>query len=173
MTPVDRAEFRRVMARWPTGVCVLTASHAGRDSGLTVNAFFSLSLDPPTVVVSLGETVDTIPVLRSSRRFALNLLGARQRELSERFARSVPGNEKFQGVRTHRSGDGPPLLDGALATLDCRLVEELARYDHRLLIGEVERIDLGVDAPPLVFYHRGYATYEPDGRLQLPDAPST
>jgi flavin reductase (DIM6/NTAB) family NADH-FMN oxidoreductase RutF len=169
--PVDPAGFREWMARWPTGVCVVTAHDAGGDAGLTVNAFLSVSVRPPTVLVSLERGVDTLPVVERSRAFAVNLLAADQRALSERFARAVPSAEKFAGLPVHRGSTGAALLDGALGALECRVVSLSPAVDHLFVLGEVVRQEFGPDAPPLVFYHSGYAEPSSDGRLRLPARP--
>ncbi|HXQ79552.1 MAG TPA: flavin reductase family protein, partial [Thermoplasmata archaeon] len=83
---VDGSEFRNVMARWATGVSVVTARDGPLDAGLTVNAFLSVSLAPPSVLVSLTEDSDTTPVIERTGLFAVNFLAADQRALSERFA---------------------------------------------------------------------------------------
>ncbi|HTW55737.1 MAG TPA: flavin reductase family protein [Thermoplasmata archaeon] len=166
--PVDRGAFRDAMARWATGVSVVTAHADGADAGLTVNAFLSVALDPPSVLVALTQDVDTLPVLEKSGAFAVCVLAADQRAVSERFARAIPTAEKFRGVGVHRGTTGAPLLDGALATLECRVARVLPVYDHRLVIGEVERLERGPDGAPLLFYRSGYADAGPDGTVRLP-----
>jgi flavin reductase (DIM6/NTAB) family NADH-FMN oxidoreductase RutF len=164
---VDPAAFRAAMGRWATGVSVVTSHDGGADAGLTVNAFLSVSLDPPSVLVSLQRDVDTLPLLRRSGVFAVSVLGADQQELSERFARTAPGEEKFRGVPVHRGATGVALLDGALAGLECRVVSATATYDHVLVVGEVVRIESGPNATPLVFYRGRYAEAEGDDRVRL------
>lgn len=160
--------FRSAMGRWATGVSVVTAHDRGEDAGMTVNALLSVALEPPSLLVSLQQEVDTLPVLRRTRRFGVNFLAAGQRELSRRFALGVPAAEKFRGVAVHRGELGVPLLDGALATLECRLVSEVPAFDHVLVVGEVVRLEEGPDGPPLVFYRGGYAAAEGSERLRLP-----
>ena len=160
--------FRRVMGRWATGVSVVTAHDATGDAGLTVNALLSVALDPPSILVSLQRDVDTLPVLRRSRAFAVSFLSAEQRAWSQRFALAAPSTEKFRGVPFHRGTTGAPLLDGSLAGVECRAVSETAAFDHVLVVGEVVRIEVGPDGPPLVFYRGLYGEPEPNDRLHLP-----
>lgn len=160
--------FRRAMGRWATGVSVVTAHDASGDAGLTVNALLSVALEPPSLLVSLQQEADTLPVLRRGRAFGVSLLASTQRELSRRFARAVGSEEKFRGVPFHRGRSGAPLLDGALAAFDCRLVSETLRYDHVLVVGEVIGIEEGPDTAPLLFFRGGYAEVEGDERLRLP-----
>ncbi len=161
-------EFRRAMARWATGVSVVTAHHAGEDAGLTVNALLSIALAPPSLLVSLQESVDTLPAIEASGAFAVSLLSARQRSISERFARAVPSREKFLDLPVHRGATGAPLVDGALAAAECRLTAVVPAHDHRLLLGEVVRVELGPEDDPLVFFRSGYGSAEGPGSLRLP-----
>jgi flavin reductase (DIM6/NTAB) family NADH-FMN oxidoreductase RutF len=170
--PTDRPpgadEFRRAMGRWATGVSVLTAHGGDGDAGLTVNALLSVSLEPPSLLASLHRDVDTLPVVEGSRAFAVSFLSHRQREVSERFARAVPSREKFRDLPVHRGVTGAPLVDGALGVLECRLASATTAFDHRLLLGEVVRIEPGADDAPLVFFRSAYASLDGDGRLRLP-----
>jgi 3-hydroxy-9,10-secoandrosta-1,3,5(10)-triene-9,17-dione monooxygenase reductase component len=165
--PSDPASFRSAMARWATGVSVVTAHAGEEDAGLTVNALLSVSLEPPSLLVSLQRDVDTLPVLRRSGAFAVNFLGASQRSLSERFARAVPSREKFEGLPVRRGLSGAPLLEGGLASLECRVVSATELFDHVLVVGRVERIEEGPDASPLLFFRGAYAEDDGAGRLRL------
>lgn len=169
----DARAFRTLMGRWATGVSVVTASDHGRDAGLTVNAFLSVSLAPPSVLVSLSQDVDTLPVIERTGAFAVNVLAAGQREVSERFARPVPAPEKFEGIAVDRGPGGLPLVRGALGTLECRLLSSTPVFDHRLLVGEVVRLTIGAEELPLVFFRAGYAVAEDRERLRLPTAPAS
>ena len=170
--PLDPAAFRAAMGRWATGVSVVTSHDGGTDGGLTVNALLSVALEPPSILVSLQRDVDTLPLLRRSGGFAASFLAADQRELSERFARTVPSEEKFRGVRFHRGPSGAALLDGAIVGLDCRVVTMTPAFDHVLVVGQVVRVEAGRDAPPLVFYRGRYAEAEGDDRLHLGRRPA-
>ena len=160
--------FRRLMARWATGVSVVTTRDGGADFGLTVNALLSVALRPPLLLVSLSEDADTTPAVDRSGIFGVSLLAADQRLISERFARAVPGPEKFRDLPVHRGPLGTALLDGALGALECRLVERHRVADHLLLVGEVVHAEAGPDAPPLLFYRSQYAAAPGPDRLTLP-----
>jgi flavin reductase (DIM6/NTAB) family NADH-FMN oxidoreductase RutF len=164
--------FRAAMGRWATGVSVVTAHDGTEDAGMTVNAFLSVTLAPPAVLVSLQKDVETLPILRRSRRFGVSVLAAGQRELSRRFAQPIDSTEKFRGVPVHRTPGGLPLLDGALLALDCRLVSEVPAFDHVLVVGEVERMEEGTDGLPLVFFRGRYGDAEADGTLRLASRPT-
>jgi len=156
------------MSRWATGVAVVTARDGATDAGLTVNALLSVSLHPPSVLVSLMRDVDTLPVIERSRAFAVNFLSADQRPLSERFARPVPPVEKFRELPFHRSPGGIALLDGTLGALECRVTSLTPALDHILVIGEVVHDELGVPALPLLFYQSGYGEAAGPATVRLP-----
>jgi len=164
---VDPAEFRALAARWPTGVTVVTAREGSMDAGLTVNAFLSVSLAPPSVLVSLTQDADTTPVIERTGSFAVNFLAADQRELSERFARAVAPAEKFVGVPVHRGMTGVALLDAALGAVECRVTSRVEMHDHVLFVGDVVHQELGREAPPLLFFRSAYAEAEGSDRLHL------
>jgi len=163
--------FRALMGRWATGVSVVTAHAGGADAGLTVNALLSVALEPPSVLVSLQRDVDTLPVLRAARAFAVSFLAAGQREVSARFASPVPSSEKFRDLPVRRAASGAALIDGAIATLDCRLVSATEVFDHVLVVGEVVAAEPGPERPPLVFFRGRYAEDEGGGRLRLGPPP--
>jgi 3-hydroxy-9,10-secoandrosta-1,3,5(10)-triene-9,17-dione monooxygenase reductase component len=164
----DPGRFRHLMARWATGVSIVTALDAGRDRGLTVNAFLSVSLEPPRVLVSITTDADAWPAIHRTGRFAISILNADQREVSQRFASRVPPEQKFAGLGTHRGSTGVALLDGALAAFECQVEQEIPAGDHVLVLGGVVALEEGHDASPLVFYRGGYAEADTNGRLRLP-----
>jgi 3-hydroxy-9,10-secoandrosta-1,3,5(10)-triene-9,17-dione monooxygenase reductase component len=165
---VEPARFRQLMARWATGVSVVTARDGDRDRGLTVNAFLSVSLDPPRVLVSISTDADAWPAIHHSGAFAVSVLAATQQGLSQRFASRVSPEEKFAGVDLHRGTAGVARLDGAIATFECQVDQEIPAGDHMLILGRVVAVEEGADLPPLLFYRSGYAEAEPDDLLRLP-----
>jgi flavin reductase (DIM6/NTAB) family NADH-FMN oxidoreductase RutF len=162
--------FRELMARWATGVAVVTAHDVSGDAGLTVNALLSVSLAPPSLLISLTHDADTTPVIHRSGFFAVNFLRADQRALSERFAQTLPPGEKFRDLPVHREHTGAPLLEGTLGAAECRVVAWSPQYDHVLIVGEVVHEQIGTDGPPLLFFRSGYA--QPDGEDRLRLAPA-
>jgi 3-hydroxy-9,10-secoandrosta-1,3,5(10)-triene-9,17-dione monooxygenase reductase component len=169
---VDARAFRRMMARWATGVAVVTTRERDRDFGLTVNAFLSVSLVPPQVLVSLARDADTTPAVRRSGVFAVNVLTADQRPISERFARQISVEEKFRDLPVKRGATGAPLLAGTLGGIECRLRREYPVSDHFLLLGEVISVEAGTDGLPLLFFHSRYSEPHPPDRVRLPPAPA-
>lgn len=170
---VDPDAFRHLMARWATGVSVVTAREGEIDGGLTVNALLSISLRPPSILISLTQDADTTPLIERSRIFAVNILASDQRAVSERFAKMLPASDKFRGLPVHRGVTGVALLDRTLVGAECRVVTWIPRYDHVLVIGEVVHQEIGRDAEPLLFFRSSYAEVDGPDRLRLPPrAPS-
>jgi flavin reductase (DIM6/NTAB) family NADH-FMN oxidoreductase RutF len=161
---VDATQFRQLMARWATGVTVVTAHEEGRDYGMTVNAFLSVSLSPPSLLISLGVEAETTPVIERTRRFAVNVLAKEQREVSLRFATTIPSSEKFGSIPFHRGRGEVPLLDGAIAYFECDVRTSWRATDHLVFVGDVTELAAGADDPPLLYYHGNYATLERRGR---------
>jgi flavin reductase (DIM6/NTAB) family NADH-FMN oxidoreductase RutF len=155
------------MSQWATGVSVVTAHDADADAGLTVNGLLSVSLAPPSLLVSIANDTDTLPLIGRSGYFGASILTAAQRAVSERFARALPSVEKFGGIPIHRGPHGSPLVDGSLGTLECRVLSRTAVFDHTLVVGEVVHAESGPDAVPLVYYHSGYAEPDAPDRLRL------
>ncbi len=147
-------DFRRLLGHFATGVTVVTTCDAGaRPTGLTVSAFASLSLEPPLVLVCVNHKADSHAALTESGRFAVNVLGADQEELSRRFASTSP--DKFDGVAYRLSGLGLPLIDAAIAQLECTTVRTHVEGDHTIFVGRVER-GATASGKPLLYYRGQY-----------------
>jgi flavin reductase (DIM6/NTAB) family NADH-FMN oxidoreductase RutF len=150
---IDPKELRRVMGQFATGVTIITTrDDAGRPYGLTANAFTSLSLDPPLVLVCVDRKTETFPHFYASRCFVVNILTEGQEELSTRFARS--GGDKFAGVEFTTNASGAPVLSDALAHVECTLLETHEGGDHVIHVGQVERIAMHGGRPLLFFQGR-------------------
>ncbi|WP_165502700.1 flavin reductase family protein [Actinomadura fibrosa] len=146
------AELRRVAAAFATGVCVVTAQDAALGPhGMTVNAFTTLSLDPPTVLLCLNRASTTRGVLAGAPYFAVNVLRAGQAPLARRFA--TRSNGKFDGIGWHRTARDVPVLDGALALLECEPAESFDVHTHSVLVGNV--LSAAVDEGSPLLFHRG------------------
>jgi 3-hydroxy-9,10-secoandrosta-1,3,5(10)-triene-9,17-dione monooxygenase reductase component len=166
---VSAAELRAAMGHFATGVAVIGASDAdGRRFGTTANAISSLSLDPPLVLACLRHESETLEALRGTGRFGVSVLGADQRELSDRFARRT-GPDTWDGVR-HRTFDGVPLLEGAIATVECHVRDIADGGDHAIVIGQVVAVAHPEhDAEPLLFYRGGYAGLDEEAAAAEPE----
>jgi flavin reductase (DIM6/NTAB) family NADH-FMN oxidoreductase RutF len=147
---VSPDEFRRVLSHFATGVTIVTTRDTdGRPTGLTVSAFCSVSLDPPQVLVCVDHKSQSYPALRDRDRFAVNFLGERHEDVSRRFA--TTRRDKFDGVPHKLSSHGVPLLEGALAQLECRTVSRHVEGDHTILVALVEEARNGAGEPLLYF----------------------
>jgi len=151
---ISADQFRQVLGHFATGVTVVTTTNGdGRPTGLTASAFTSVSLDPPLVLVCVDHKSQSYPALLERGRFVVNVLTTQHQDVSRRFATSRL--DKFDGV-PHRIGAlGLPLLDGALAQLECVTVGTHVEGDHTILVGRVERAHLG-SGEPLVYYRGRY-----------------
>lgn len=167
---VDPNAFRQVMGRFATGVTVVTTALGERRAGITVNAFCSVSLEPPLVLICIEQRNYTHDLLTQAGRFAVNFLTSRQADVSRCFA--APGDEKqatFCGVATHTEATGAPIFDECLAFVDCRLVAVYPGGDHSIIIGQVEALG-GSAATPLLYYQAHYGRLE---ATELDLGPST
>ena len=149
MSGADPRSFRDAIGRFPTGVTVVTTSGPDGPAGLTTNAVSSLSLDPLLLLVCFDNSSRTLPAVRASGRFAVNILAADQGELASVFASKALPAEKFEAV-THTEEHGVPVLDGAVSWIACSLRELLPGGDHTIGIGEVLGTHV-TDREPLVF----------------------
>lgn len=154
---VDPREFRDTLGSFPTGVAVVTATGPDGPAGLTTNAFTSLSLDPPLVVVCFDRGSRTLEVVRAAGRFAVNILRAGDEDLAGVFAGKMPHPEKFAAV-THSADHGVPVLDAALAWLVCDLEALHSGGDHEIGVGAVTALGRDPGGEPLVFFGGGYRT---------------
>ena len=155
--------FRRVMGHFVTGVTVVTALDGDQPAGITVNALSSVSLEPPLVVIALDRRRFLTPIVRAAGRYGVNILSEDQRELSDCFAGApvIPDRGAFCGAAWHPGETGVPLLDGAIATLECTIVESFSVGDHDLFIGRVEALSNEAEHPmPLLYYRRRYLRIE-------------
>ena len=153
VTAVDAGEFKKAMSRWASGVTVVTAEYNGVRHGITVSAFSSLSLDPPLALICIGKSTAVHDTIRKGERFVVNVLSDYQEALSNRFASKV--DDRFDGVALRTGKLGVPVLEGCLATIECRLHETLPGGDHTIFVGEVVNADIR-EGSPLMYFHGGY-----------------
>ena len=150
---IDPKELRRVLGHFATGVTIVTTrDDAGRPYGLTANAFTSLSLDPPLVLVCIDRNAETFPHFLTSKHFVVNVLADTQEELSSRFARS--GGDKFAGMAYRTTADGAPILPDTIASLECRIVATHDGGDHVIHVGQVDHVAHHPGRPLLFFQGR-------------------
>lgn len=154
MTPLDKKEFRRICGKFASGITVATLlDPSGAPHGMTANSFTSVSLTPPLVLVCVDHRARILEYFRASAHFGVNILGAEQRPISDRFAGS--GYDRFEGVTWYAGQTGVPLLPDVLATIECARSNVVTAGDHDIVIGEVLHAHCQ-DGEPLVFYCSQY-----------------
>ena len=152
--PIGPDEFRAVLGRFASGVTVLTARDAeGRDHGMTVSAFSSVSLQPPLVLACIDRAAAMLVVLKHTTHLGISILAEEQEAISRRFAELPEG--RFDGVGFTRGESGIALLDDALAHLECRLIDQYDGGDHVIFVARVERASSQLGRP-LLYYRGGY-----------------
>ncbi|BAJ30178.1 MULTISPECIES: flavin reductase family protein [Kitasatospora] len=157
-------EFRAALGQLAAGVSLLTAHDPedGEDAGMTATSFLSVSLDPPLVLVSLRTDSRMDELLSRAGTWAVSLLGEEHRTLASRFAMKGRLGDRllFADAAWHRGAHaGAPLIDGALATVECRTEQRIPAGDHTLVLGRVLAAE--VPAPggrPLLYLRGGYRT---------------
>jgi 3-hydroxy-9,10-secoandrosta-1,3,5(10)-triene-9,17-dione monooxygenase reductase component len=145
------------MSKFATGVAVLTASHEGQPFGMTINSLTSVSLDPCQILVCINHGSTTGNAIKASGSFAVNLLDRDQRDVANSF---VGRNAtRFQSIPCATGTNGLPLVEGALATLICRVKDVLVSGDHEVVIGDV--LECGQrEGEPLVFFGGAYGSFD-------------
>ncbi len=150
--------LRRVLGRFPTGVALVTAATPDGPTGMAVNSFTSVSLDPPLVSFCAARSSSTWPRIEASGAFAVNVLAEHHSEVSRRFARK--GTDRFAGVGHRPGATGAPVLDGVAAHLDCELHAVHDAGDHVIVLGRVVDLDADEGIRPLVFHGGDYCTLQ-------------
>jgi flavin reductase (DIM6/NTAB) family NADH-FMN oxidoreductase RutF len=152
-------EFRSALGSFATGVTVVTTQGEEHGYGMTANAFSSVSLDPPLVLVCVIAGSEGSDHIRQNRCFAVNILAAEQEPISRYFSSKErpKGRDAFSEVAHRTEATGSPILDGVVSYLDCGLHVTLQAGDHDIFIGEVLALGIADDAKPLLFAGGGYA----------------
>lgn len=141
---IEKAFFKEVVGQFATGVTVVTTGYQGKVAGITVNTFCSVSLNPPLILVCIDSISHTLPLIRESGCFAVNILSSEQEELSRCFAgASQERYEYFCNAAYSEAATGAPILDGTLAFIDARVVAEYPGGDHVIFLGQVEALGTG------------------------------
>ncbi|MCA9531305.1 MAG: flavin reductase family protein [Myxococcales bacterium] len=153
--PVHSDAFKQGLRRWVSGVTVVTARAGDEMHGMTVSAFSSVSADPPLVLVCANRGSRTHRIIREGGLFAVNILASDQQAVSNTFASSADEDRRLELVPWHPGQTGVPMVDGALANLECRVVSAYDEGSHTIYIGDVIAAELR-DADPLIYYGGSY-----------------
>lgn len=152
--PLERGLFRDAMSRFASGVTIVTTlGPDGAKHGATVSAFSSLSLEPALILVSLSAGSHTLGFIRQSGAFSVNVLNSAQTQMASKFA--TPSAHKFADIGWTPGASGVPLIDEALASIECHLDSSVVAGDHVIVIGAVTAISVS-EGLPLVYFRREY-----------------
>jgi flavin reductase (DIM6/NTAB) family NADH-FMN oxidoreductase RutF len=161
---VSEEKFRYVMGHFATGVTILASRDpSGEPVGLTVNAFSSVSLDPPLILVCVHKEAEAHGSILRAGHFGLSFLNREQAHLAVTFATADP-KERYEGLETEEGPAGSPLFPGAIAWVDCEVEETYPGGDHSVIIGRVVACE-AQGGDPLLFF-KGSLDFEatPDGQ---------
>lgn len=169
-SPIDPREFRNALGTYATGVTIITAANADRKPfGLTCNSFASVSLNPPLVLWSLVLYSSSLNVFQNAGYFAVNVLGASQQALADRFAKS--SDDKFSGISWRPGLGNAPILAESVANFQCRAVNRYYGGDHVIFLGAVEAYSYN-KKEPLLFARGSYGRFLAAEEGRVPDKSS-
>ena len=163
-TEVAASDFRNAMRRLTGGVSVITAGK-GRDiSGMTVTSVSSLSVDPPSLIVSLNRESSSWPLVKRYGFFGVNILTSDQIDIAERFTGKggLKGADRFAGARWTTRASGVPLLEDALAAIDCEVEDVVERHSHAIVIGRVLDVAVSARTAALAYWQGQYVAIDRD-----------
>lgn len=147
---IEPQELRRVMGHFATGVTVITTiDKEGLPNGLTANAFMSLSLNPPLVLISVDKGATCYGCFEQQNGFTVNFLSEDQEDISRRFA--TKGADKFADLKWHTGGNGAAIIDGAIGYVECRITQCHDGGDHTIVVGEIVNAGAAGERPLLFF----------------------
>ena len=154
---LDSEKLRRAMRAWTTGVAIVTSIYEDQQYGMTVNSFTSISLEPPLISVALRQLTHTHELVVKSGMFSITILGATQKELSDRFAGKLPNiTNRFDGVQTETISLDSPVFKDGMAYFDCRVVSSMPVGENTLFVAEVLDARGEGEGEPLVYHNREY-----------------
>ena len=165
----DAGHFRTVMGHFPTGVTVVSGIDAdGAPHGFTIGSFTSVSLDPPLVGFLPQIGSETWDAMAASGSFCVNVLSEQQSDLCWKFAKSGTDDTRFDGVDWHAAPSGSPILDRAVAWIDCSVEQVYDMGDHHFVLGRVDELDADADhdgrpPEPLLFFKGTLGGFSAEG----------
>jgi flavin reductase (DIM6/NTAB) family NADH-FMN oxidoreductase RutF len=156
MTAVDMTNYRKILGHFPTGIVLVAGvEEDGNPVGMVVGSFTSVSLDPPLVAFLPDRNSTTFSRLRHCENFVVNVLASDQEDVCRLFA-SKTVVDKWGGISWTPASSGAPILDDAVAWIECRRGEIREAGDHYIVLGHVQRLDASRDTLPLVFFRGDY-----------------
>lgn len=153
---VNADEFKNALRLWATGVTVITSQTEKHGlKGMTATSFSSVSLDPPQILVCINQSADTGDAVLEGKTFAVNILKVEQESISNQFAGGASQEERFANVNWHSGITNAPVIDDALVSIECTVVDQVLAGSHWVVIGEVQHVECR-SGNPLLYYNSGY-----------------
>ena len=157
LTP-DAATYRTVLGHFATGVALITAFDGDEPVGMACNSFTSVSLEPPLVLFCAAKSSSTWPRIQAAQKWAANILAEDGEQVCRLFAEK--GADRFAKIAYGTGRTGAPILEDAIAYVDCETVAEHDAGDHLLVVGKVVELGYAAEGKPLLFYRGGYGRFE-------------
>jgi flavin reductase (DIM6/NTAB) family NADH-FMN oxidoreductase RutF len=159
---VSSGEFRGAMRALAGGVSIITVGRGSDISGMTVTSVSSLSVEPPTLIVSVNRQSSSWPLLQRYGAFGVNILTAEQLDIAERFSGKdgLKGAARFGGAQWVTRATGVPLLVGGLASIDCEVEEVIERHSHAIVIGRVRDVLTSASTSALTYWNGQYVAVD-------------
>jgi flavin reductase (DIM6/NTAB) family NADH-FMN oxidoreductase RutF len=159
---VSADDFRGAMRHLTGGVSVITAGRGDDISGMTVTSVSSLSVDPPSLIVSINRAASSYQLIKRHGVFGVNILTADQLDVAERFTGKggLKGADRFAGAEWTTRASGVPLLVGALTAIDCEVEEVIERHSHAIVIGRVLDVVASQRTAALAYWHGEYVAID-------------
>lgn len=159
---VSAEDFRGAMRHLTGGVSIITAGRGDDISGMTVTSVSSLSVDPPSLIVSINRAASSWPLIKRHGVFGVNILTADQLDVAERFTGKggLKGADRFAGAEWTTRASGVPLLVGALTAIDCEVEEVIERHSHAIVIGRVLDVVASQRTAALAYWHGEYVAID-------------
>ncbi len=153
---VNDQDFKNALKLWASGVTVVTAKTDKFGlKGMTATSFSSVSMEPPQILVCINKSADTGDAVLEGKHFAVNILKAGQQEVSNQFAGGATQEERFANINWHEGETGSPIFDDALASIECKVVDQVLAGTHWVVIGEVQAVSCR-SGNPLLYFNSAY-----------------
>lgn len=157
---VDVENFKKGLQHWASGVTVVTTkTDLYGIQGMTATSFASVSIDPPQILVCINDSAVPMEGIKEGRCFAVNILNSDQEDISNQFAGGLTQEQRFEKVSWSEGITGSPILDESLASIDCKVVQQVRAGTHWIIIGEVEDV-ICRSGEPLLYFRTGYRKLE-------------
>ncbi len=154
---IESEEFRAALGKFTTGVCLISRPKKENDTaptGIIVNSFCSVSLDPPRVLWCLDKNSNRFEPFMESDSFGVNILAADQQDFSDGFAEGTASD--FDDIESESWDTGAALFPASMVNMECAVVDRVECGDHFIIVGEVSRIRINESDAPLLYHAGGY-----------------